>query len=625
MLVKSAPDIEEPIQRVEDLGKGIIIPKWIFEQWLEFWGWTWHGIARNEFPGGFADLKQFQLACLCMDKALWVEAFLREPTDPDHQDPYSLWDYQKEALRYPWHKIYYCGAEVGKTRDIVADEMYSGCTVQGGTSMVGAPQQTHLDEIIDAMTDQMLWNPALGNLLIKHKKHPHHAFYLATEQKRHFRPSGHDGEAFRGLHVGNSAKIDEAAKMDNPREWSEFWRGILPNCAVSIYSVPDGRRDTEFYKLGQRAQKSEASLAPPSTEKNIFRRIAALSKLVGTEIGFKFFRFDKTMMPPPFWTPARQKFYEEQYGGVDSSGYLQNVLGLDGAPAYSVWPWHQLRHCVKEIPEYRALKILVDTARDEVIVKGYRCEFVSGDEGPVMLTVPLLDMAFPVATFFAYDQHEETEFKRLIRSFFSNVPGRKRGGADFGHSPDPTEILVKVIIGQRERIIARLQLKVVTYDQQCQAIDALDDLCGPTLTTWGTDIGNAGSAVMHFLQGEPRYAHKNYKDRLTGVMFESTTDNVGMDGTPIINAKTEKAERITKKELATDLMSMKIQKQLLEIPPDSEITTPMTSHTVSNSGKHRIYSKKDDHTIDGLRADEIAAVSALETDTDEFSCGSTIR
>jgi hypothetical protein len=50
---------------------------------------------------------------------------------------------------------------VGKTRDIMADSMYMACTTRNGSGIIGAPQQTHLDEIIDGMTDQMRWNPAL--------------------------------------------------------------------------------------------------------------------------------------------------------------------------------------------------------------------------------------------------------------------------------------------------------------------------------------------------------------------------------------------------------------------------------------------------------------------------------
>lgn len=40
----------EPVA-LEDLKKGIIVPKEIFEAELEGWDWTWHQLARGEFVG----------------------------------------------------------------------------------------------------------------------------------------------------------------------------------------------------------------------------------------------------------------------------------------------------------------------------------------------------------------------------------------------------------------------------------------------------------------------------------------------------------------------------------------------------------------------------------------------
>jgi hypothetical protein len=475
-----------------------------------------------------------------------VQAFLREPEDPDHKDPYGLWNYQKDALRLRCHKIYYCAAEVGKTRDIVADSSYMAFTTRNGSGLVGAPQQTHLEEIIEEMHNQMIWNPALGSMLRRWKKHPHHAFYLTNDFKLDFRPAGHDGEAFRGVHARTFAKLDEAAKMDHQRQWSEFWRAVKPGCIVAPYSVPDGRRDTDFYKLGQRAKAKSKEEEVPDGFKNAASHVR--------NIRFKFIHWTKELMPDPYWSKERKQFFVEQYGGEDSSGYQHNVKGIDGDPEHSVFPWHQLKHCFKEIPEYRTLKVVVDSSNDEVLVRGYKCEFVPGDDGPVPRQVVLMDSVFNKTAFFAYDANEETEFRRLIKSFFVTVPGLKHCGADLGFSGDPSELLVKLIIGKKERLIARLHLKHVEYDQQCQAIDAMDDVFGSD-SLWGTDFGNAGSAVTHILQGEPRYQSKKYEDRLRGFMFESTTENISEDGTLLIDAKTKKPAKITLKELATDIMT----------------------------------------------------------------------
>ena len=363
------------------------------------------------------------------------------PEDPDHKDPYNFWDYQKESLRYSGHTIHKDGAEVGKTREIVAYTLYKAFTTINGSGLVGAPQQTHLDEIIDAIDEQLTWNPELGRAR-QHprfkngwKKHPHHAFYFHGENHRFkidFRPAGHDGEAYRGIHATTFAIVDEAAKKKNKKQWSEFWRAIKPSCVAKIYSVPDGDRSCEFYKLGQRAiqnTKPEQE-EPDDTLKGAAKHIK--------DIRFRLFNWPKTLMPHPYWSPERKRFYVEQYGGEDSPEYKHNVLGTDGDPEYSVFPWEQMRHCIKEIPEYRLLKVLVDSANDEVIVNGYKFEQVPGDNGPVSRPIVLHDEIYVKSVFFDYDDKHESDFRRLIKSFFVSVPGLKSAGGDFGFSPDPT-------------------------------------------------------------------------------------------------------------------------------------------------------------------------------------------
>ena len=583
----------EPIS-LNDLKKGILVPQEAFEAALCDFDWTWHQVARGEFPGNFKSLDQFQLGIVCEDPFLWCTAFLREPEDPDHNEPYNFFDYQLESLRWPGSTIHKCGAEVGKTREIVAWVMWKMFTCPNGSGLIGAPQQTHLEEIIEAMVDQFLWNPDLEPVLKKHKKHPHHAFYLNNGFKVDFRPSGHDGEAYRGIHVRTFAIKDEAAKDKNPRQWSEFWRAMKPSAVAKIYSVPDGDRSCEFFKLGQRAQGKDDG---------------DVDRLAGN-FDFKLFAWSKTLMPYPYWSDERKRFYEDQYGGVDAPGYKHNVLGEDGDPEDTVFPWHQFKYCIREIPEYRALKILVKAGDNEVDVRGYKCRMAGGDGDPIPETVIIMDETFRASTFFDL-AGGDSEFTRLIRSFFEAVPGAKRGGADLGFSGDPSELYVKNIIGKRERLVARLQLKHVTYDQQCQALNALDDVYGPkSALTWGTDFGNAGSAVAHDLQGLALYAKKDFEDRLRGFMFGATTDNVDEDGDAVIDAKTGKPARITLKELATDILTKKMQRQELEYPPDPDIVLYYTNHTVRIGERHRIYKKEDDHMIDADRTQILAKIMA---------------
>lgn len=307
----------EPISDVGDLGKGIIVPREIFEQTLERKDWTVHQLARGEFPppfdtmgkDGHERLKLFQLAIICADPFLWCPAFLREPTDADHQQPYSFFDYQIPSLRCETSVVHQDGAEVGKTREIIALAMYLFCTRRNGSGLIAAPQQIHLDEIIEGMDNQFLWNPSLtglrGHSRIKGgvKRQPHTAFYGVNDFKLDFRPAGFDGEAFRGVHAETFGFFDEAAKAKNSKQWTEFWRGLKPSAVARVYSVPDGDRESEYYKLTMRA----AGKAADGDE-------------TGSNFSWALFRWGKDLMPVPFWTPARRRSLIDLYGGEDSSG-----------------------------------------------------------------------------------------------------------------------------------------------------------------------------------------------------------------------------------------------------------------------------------------------------------------
>lgn len=595
----AAAAVMEPLEDLHDLAKGILVPREVMETTLQQIDWTWHQLARGEFPPPFTSLEQFQIAIICEDQYLWCTAFLREPTDPTHTAPYSFFDYQIPSLVCDTSVIHQDGAEVGKTREIVAWSLWKNFTEPSGSGLVAAPQQTHLDEIIDAKLEQLEFNPILNRDLIRHKKQPHHQFRFANRFREDFRPAGFDGEAFRGLHVSSYGIIDEAAKMKNRKQWSEFWRALKPGACARIYSVPDGDRETDYYKLTMRAAGKQAD---GETDKET------------AQFQFTLFRWGKHMMPFPYWSAERKRFYVEQYGGEDSPGYRHNVLGEHGDPENTVFPWHQFRLCVKDIPEYRSLKILVDNSHGEVIAEGYACRYQIGADGPIPDKQLLHEEAYATAPFFEIDADGDSQFKRLIRSFFQAVPGARRCGGDFGFSQDPTEIYVKSIIGKRERLVARLQLKQVTYDQQCQAMDAIDDLYGDPSTLWGTDFGNAGSAVAHDMQGLSQYAAKAYDDRLKGFMFQSTTDNVDDDGEPITDAKTGKPAKITLKELATDLLVKKMQRQQLEYPPDQDIILAYTNHTCRMGERQRIYNKENDHLIDADRAQELAGVLGCDVE-----------
>jgi hypothetical protein len=587
------------VDHIADLGKTIIVPEATFEHMLQALDWTWHQIARKEFPKPFTSLEEFQLAIICNDPVLWCAAFLRNPDEPER--PWTYWDYQEESIRYNGNTLHECGAEVGKTREIIGYILHKAFNVSNGSGLVTAPMTIHLLEIIDSIAEQLNHNPMLGKALVLHRKQPHHHLKFANGFKVDFRPTGHDGEALRGVHVSTFAMFDESAKAKNPDIFKEFWRASKPGCVHKLYSTPDGDRSTVFYRL---CQKAEGKLKEDENGGD-----AGIKNL-----SFHKFHWSKELMPAPFWTLERRRFYIEQYGGEDSPGFQQNVLGNWGDPENSVFPWYQFQRLLHDIPEYRCLKILVDESHAEVSIYGYD------------LAAPVVDGAKgkpePVTICDKRISKHGFDIKAEIKAFFDPLPGLCFGGADLGFSQDPTEIYVKLIYGKTHRLIARVQLKGVTYDMQAEAVDALDDLFdgGKNKMGWGLDFGNAGSAVVHNLQGQEQYAAKDYEGRLTGYQFGAAYDAVSEEGENIIDKKSGKPIRLSAKELSTDLLTAKMQRVELQYPYDPDIMLYYPSHTYRNGQSRRIYKDIDDHAIDADRVLTLRVVLPGETAEDLFAC-----
>lgn len=594
------------VDHIAALGKMVVVPHETFDATLRDLNWSWQQIARKEFPRPFTSLEEFQLAIICADPVLWCTAFLRNPDDPDR--PWTYWDYQQESVRYNGNTLHECGAEVGKTREIIGKILYWAFNAINGSGLVTAPMTIHLMEIIDNICEQFNHNPDLGKALVLHRKQPHHHIKINQGNgkffKIDFRPTGHDGEALRGVHVSTFAMFDEAAKAKNPDIFKEFWRASKPGCIHKLYSTPDGDRSTVFYRL---CQKAEGKLKAEDEE---------ISGDVGLKnLDFHKFHWSKELMPPPFWTPERRRFYIDQYGGEDSPGYQQNVLGNWGDPENSVFPWYQFQRLLHDIPEYRCLKILVDESRGEVSIYGYE------------LAAPVVDgvkgKPEPVTICDKRISKHGFDIKAEIKAFFDGIPGLCFGGADLGFSQDPTEIYVKLIYGKTHRLIARVQLKGVTYDMQADAIDALDDIYdgGQDKMGWGLDFGNAGSAVVHILQGQEQYAGKSYEARLTGYQFGAAYDAVSEEGETITDKKSGKPVRLSAKELSTDLLTTKMQRVELQYPYDPDIVLYYPSHTYRNGQSRRIYKDIDDHAIDADRVLTLRVVLPGENVEDLFACG----
>lgn len=561
---------------------------------------------------------------------LWANMNLKEL---DTMQPYEFWGYQLASVNYRSGDVNHKdGAEVGKTREIITLLLWSSQTLHNlelldvhgqpmrrVESLVGAPLQGHLSDIIDAIEEQIELNPHLQRGLRKgwHQKAPYHKMtFDHTDGKAliHFRPGGIAGAAFRGVHVNALGLLEEAALLKSPKHWSEFRRALKPTAQWRTYSVPDGDRDCEFYRRNQSSMPyDEFKKRYPSgwTGKGKAPRI--------------LFNWAKTMMPHPFWSEQRRREYIDDFGGEDSPGYQQNVLGRDGDRANCVFPYATLSACLTDIREFRRLKIIANRADREITVELCAFDPVEGGDGRERL---LYERNEPVPD---WDGHEAWRdiAERIVFEAFGHIrDGDHWVGADLGESQDPTEIFVAEQRGSTLRRHTRLHMKGVDYHMQAEFICAIDTLIDrhATRPCWGIDEGNAGRPVIGMLHKEERYNDRDFESRIMPIQFGSAFDAVDLDGEQIIDKKSDKPMRCNGKELGSDLLLMAMQKRRGQYPLDPELVNIYTSQVYRQGPRWKSYPNKNDHPVD---ADRALIINCILSDSmganDAFACGAQQR
>lgn len=583
--------------------------------WLAARGHAWQQLARGELELGGVQLDavKLQLVLIHSDPVYFAETYFLERDGQHTGEPWRFFDYQKPSMRYRGDTLHECGAEVGKTREIVALAVW---LILGfgprsrGDLLVGAAQDGHLDSLWDQVLFQLHETPSLESKIDwdKSRVKPYRKLVAGNGNVLHMRPAGFDGETFRGLHCALAILLDEAAKLANPKIYDEFYRASLPGCETRIYSTPDGNRSSRFFQLC--GQAVAVDLAP------LIRLGGVPPAKPRTDVAMKF-RWAKPMMPPPYWTDERRLKYIDRYGGVDSPGYQQNVLGNWGDAANSVFPWEQFEPCCKYLPDFVELKLLWnDTQRCYLATANrlnptYTSAGRLGDEeagedadarerGPQPL-LPILDEVYDEANF---------DLAALLRSLFSPRAGSHAhlvAGIDCGSTDDPTEVLFFEVLGRRLRSVARIQLKRFLYPMQRQAVRFVDEIFNPS-HGWGLDATGVGSAFEHLLNEGSAGGGSDGSDwsldgRLTGYVMNAVVVDLNPEtGEPIVDPVTELERKVSYKEKATQLLQLDVQRRELEMPKHPEFQTQFTNHTarISTAGR-RIFSHTHDHLIEATR------------------------
>lgn len=185
----------------------------------------------------------------------------------------------------------------------------------------------------------------------------------------------------------------------------------------------------------------------------------------------------------PRFTEVDYERAKEQYGGEDNDDFIHLVLGLHGAPVFSLFD--RRLFTIESNPVYK-LKINGKDMLDEI-----------------------------------------DEYLKKI-AILPPVP-KNYGvlfGIDLGYT-EPTAIFIMYLDhNERIKFHARIQLTKVSYNIQDRFIDLLDTKYGPFII--GVDEGSAGKAVIHRLQESEEFLHKEYKKKLIPINFSSQI-SLGID------------------------------------------------------------------------------------------------
>jgi hypothetical protein len=531
--------------------------------------------------------------------------------------PWGLFPCQAELARIKGNLIVECGAEVGKTRDIILGTL-SDVDAHRLAVLIATDSDITNEEIWSELEFQLEANALIGGGVIDSSVKPFREKVFANGGRFQMRLCGHDGKQFRGGHF-DRIRADEAAKWKNAQQWNELWRAGRPGSSFRIYSTPDGDYSSPFYALCERAQLGKGV------------GLSNRARSAEDEPRFKKINITKMQMPAPFWSEARAAKYREQYGGENSVGWQTNVLGRWGSPSYSVFPMPSLKPCLKYLDWYRIVVALIDRERGRVQLRAARLspeiDQIDGsgrrEEMLLRTELPLLD---------------GKDLGAQIAAFFPSIADWPDPliycGGDLGSATDPTELIFLRRTGLLWADVFRLHLQNADWPVQADIVAALDHASGHRVR-YGFDNGSAGSALAQSLVQMPAFqicpagckAQVFFGERLKAFGFGDYCDEVDIEtGETIPNPDKLDAggammpHRLSNKEFSTRVLERKIQAKQLAIAPDAGAEDQrlaaaqlLVNHTYSGvTGKgERRFKGQDDHHVDARRQAALVIASAV--------------
>lgn len=492
----------------------------------------------------------------------WGELFLVNKDGSERR----YWEHQKEDLDDTHPKIVHQdGTEAGKTFNIGTDILHFLFTTRGQQGLCVAPLTNHLITIIEEVYYQCRNNPVIASCIHPDRgliRQPYFKIKFKSESTVVFCPASNNGEAYDSLHV-NRIWADQAAGI-TAKAWSVLLQRQLPGCRLRVYSYPDGRRDTHYFRFTKEAKEK-----PESPEE------------------FKLYHWPTTITP--LWSEQRKKEKIKEHGGEDTPEYQHMILGLHGKPAYNAFDIESFFACLRDVPGFRIINISSEDFNDS-----------DGNE-----------------------IKGEKNLTERITKMFENVGSPTRAGSswigcDTGYTSDPAEYNVWREENGLLRKVLRVHLDQVSYPLQAKIIAALDR--NFKFTGIGLDNGGNGLSIYQDMKTRDEFANlTDLDDRLFGFDFGGTiVTEVENDGSAI-------KRRV--KEFMTELINGALRRRLATFPKqDEKAEEQYVGHIYTMNDKGQIiYGKKNDHIIDGDRVaflirEYILRLRELEDGYEEVPC-----
>ena len=265
--------------------------------------------------------------------SVWGEAYL---VNRDGSPREYRW-YQVEDLECPAKRIAHMdGRSVGKTTDLSTLILHYGAMGKGGSALVAAPYQGHLDTIREEIEFQLNASERLRACLAagpkgrpRIRRKPYYQIEFAGGGIVYFRPAGVEGEAFRSLHV-DFLLVDESAWLPEAA-WTALRQCLNPGGVLRVYSTPNGLRDRAYYRITQDRK-------------------------------WTVFRWPSWIVPD--WNAELRKELVDFYGGENTAGWKHEVAGEHGMPTYGAFNMEHVLRAVTDLPGYRRVILRGDSFSD---------------------------------------------------------------------------------------------------------------------------------------------------------------------------------------------------------------------------------------------------------------------